>query len=202
MAQLAADIGFGTQQRAAGHWTLNQTHPGAPQHSGVPTTASNLRPLRRQDTGSSLQSSRRVGTGSSAHAPCRVSPLQLAAQTKSPSCRLNVLSMPCRSSCFMSWAAITLGESASVSFFVERSLWSASQHDIERGSDESDGCTCSICLEQVREDAVNEEAAVVTACGHIFHTKCCKQVIWTCFVAQFCRPWAMCVRLETGRYGY
>jgi hypothetical protein len=63
-----------------------------------------------------------------------------------------------------------------VSFFVERSLWIASQHDINKGSDEGDGCICPICLEQVREDAQNEEQAVVTACGHIFHAKCCKQV--------------------------
>ena len=74
--------------------------------------------------------------------------------------------------------AVTLGESASVSFFVERRLWSASQHDIDRGAEEGEWwCICSICLDQVGADAQNEEEAVVTACGHIFHAKCCKQVL-------------------------
>ena len=58
---------------------------------------------------------------------------------------------------------------------LQRRLWPADANDITRNFDlDKHGAVCSICLEPIQV-AGCQEHAVVTACGHVFHTQCCSQ---------------------------
>jgi len=79
---------------------------------------------------------------------------------------------------------------------LQRSLWPADSSDIARNCDldkqGGDGAVCSICLEPIQV-AGCQEHAVVTACGHVFHTQCCSQSEYVsvnsrgCFNCPTCR---------------
>ena len=65
---------------------------------------------------------------------------------------------------------VALTGMASVSFCVERRIWCAAESDLRRNGDAEGACICPICLDDIELPA----QAIVTACSHVFHAKCCR----------------------------
>lgn len=55
---------------------------------------------------------------------------------------------------------------------IVRNLWLASEQDMQREELQADeeGPTCAICL-----DPMTVADSLVTNCGHVFHSQCCRQ---------------------------
>ena len=65
---------------------------------------------------------------------------------------------------------VALTGMAAVSLCVERRIWCAAESDLRQNSDAEGACICPICLDDIEVPA----QAIVTACSHVFHAKCCR----------------------------